>query len=1061
MCAPVLKAVLIMSQRQSTNSVLSLLVCLLLAVAFHAQMVDESTSLFETAPRFEIGLNTIDSTYADLDGDGYLDLVAVNGGQANPAPTITVLFGKAGGRFGSSIELPTSTVPHTIAVGDMDDDGNVDIITASWYQNALEVCLNQGNRQFSAPIVTVPPDPAPGNRGEFFDLAIADFDGDMIKDVAALESQTGQRLRLFHFNADASLTLFATYDTVGSTNSLEGVIEGGDLNGDGLPDLVFAGGGPPGLRSISILYGRPRNGKLKLTTVYQNPSDQEFPIRDIAIADVDNDGDNDLVTVRGGIQVFRNVGNRTFTALPNMYIPDAFAAERITTGDYDKDTLQDVAVLQGSPFHRGIMVGIKHGRGDGTYVDGRYYSVASSHSIFTTDLDHDGTLDVLTSSSNLLEANYAAYAGVSNNTVNVLLNDNFLRFKAPLAVLGGPNFIDATDFNNDHYRDLASSWATGRTSTSGVDVLLNDKFSGLLPDVRYASPVALANMKTGDLTGDGNADAVTAHSGDSGGTLAVYVGNGEGGLASPVLTPIPANLITMVVGDFTGDHKDDVFMVETTGRSLCMISTGTGSFVAGAPVFLTITDPQGIVKGDFNSDQKLDLIVTVNGDLRLLTSDGSGGFLQALTSIQGMGNLAVGDLDRDGKLDVVGLGAPFLPIPPSRTDLSLRAYMGNGLGGFSGPFAKNIKNFSNATPQSMVAADFDLDGFDDVAIGWPGNTFGNLVIVHSSGVTPGWTEPAFPAAGTATRTLIAGDFNGDGKADIGYVGDTTRGVIYNKTGIRRPGSMFDYDGDGMTDMSIFRADATGVWYVYQSTAGVFGENFGTTGDRMVPADYDGDRRTDIAVYRPSTGYWHIFNSSTRLITNTLFGGPTDIPMPADYDGDGKADIALFRPAQGTWHLVRSTAGPITFPFGQGSDIPVMGDYDGDGKADCALFRPSTAGWHIKRSTAGDTVIGFGYGTDKPVPADYDGDGRTDLALFRPSTGEWFIANSATHTFPFHQFGTATDIPVPGDYDGDGRADVSIFRNSDRHWWMKRTTAGLLAFPFGESGDKPTPSAFLN
>jgi subtilisin len=273
-------------------------------------------------------------------------------------------------------------------------------------------------------------------------------------------------------------------------------------------------------------------------------------------------------------------------------------------------------------------------------------------------------------------------------------------------------------------------------------------------------------------------------------------------------------------------------------------------------------------------------------------------------------------------------------------------------------------------------------------------------------------------------------------------------------------TVYDYDGDGKSDVSTFRPE-DGVWYLNRSTAGVVGLQWGTSTDKLAPADYDGDAKTDVAVYRPSEGRWYIFNSSTSTFSSAIWGAATDIPTPSDYDNDGRADIAIFRPSDGTWWLSRTTVGTIVYQFGTSGDHPVVGDYDGDGSADIAAFRPSTGVWYIFRSTLGPIGYQFGVGTDKVAPSDYDGDGKTDIAVYRPSEGRWYIVNSASPTYPAYLFGASTDIPTPADYDGDGKADIAIFRPSDGNWWINRTTAGLIVQQFGQNGDRPTPNAFGN
>jgi hypothetical protein len=272
---------------------------------------------------------------------------------------------------------------------------------------------------------------------------------------------------------------------------------------------------------------------------------------------------------------------------------------------------------------------------------------------------------------------------------------------------------------------------------------------------------------------------------------------------------------------------------------------------------------------------------------------------------------------------------------------------------------------------------------------------------------------------------------------------------------------FDYDGDGKTDVSIFRP-ASGEWWINRSSNGTSQAfQFGSATDKIVPADYTGDNKTDVAFFRPSTGEWFIMRSENQSFYSFPFGANGDIPASADFDGDGKADVAVFRPSDATWYIRRSTDGGTTIQqFGQNGDVPVVADYDGDSKADIAIYRVASGEWWINRSTAGLIAFQFGNSSDKAVQGDYTGDGKADVAFFRPSTREWFVLRSENQSYYAAPFGAPGDVPTPGDYDGDGKNDFAVFRASEANWYLQRTTAGFTAQQFGNSSDMPTPNAFV-
>lgn len=289
------------------------------------------------------------------------------------------------------------------------------------------------------------------------------------------------------------------------------------------------------------------------------------------------------------------------------------------------------------------------------------------------------------------------------------------------------------------------------------------------------------------------------------------------------------------------------------------------------------------------------------------------------------------------------------------------------------------------------------------------------------------------------------------------------------TGTLLNSPLFDYDGDHLTDASVFRP-LSGEWYVNRSHLGVYGGVWGQNGDKIVPADYDGDGKTDIAVYRPSAnpGTWYILNSATSTLTAYQFGSAEDIVTPADYDGDRRADISVFRPSNGVWYQQYSFSGQFSsIPFGTFGDRPAASDYDGDGKTDIAVIRNAATPsanltWYIwKSSTQSLYSEGFGLNGDTGTPADYDGDGKTDISIYRPSTGDWWLHGSSNGNYwGDNHLGDATDMPVPGYYDNDSRADFALFDPSTGHWFVRASLSIFMQFDWGTNGDIPSPSAFI-
>ena len=347
--------------------------------------------------------------------------------------------------------------------------------------------------------------------------------------------------------------------------------------------------------------------------------------------------------------------------------------------------------------------------------------------------------------------------------------------------------------------------------------------------------------------------------------------------------------------------------------------------------------------------------------------------------------------------------------------------------------------------------------------GIPVNVTNNAVFDGFSAWSPDSAKIAFRSRrDTAADEIYT--MNADGSNVVRLTFNTTTDFVtdwFKPTVIKR--APFDFDGDGKTDIGIFRP-APGEWWINRSSSGqTFALQFGSSTDQIAAGDYTGDGKADVAFYRPSSGTWFILRSEDSSFYAFPFGATGDLPVPADYDGDGKTDAAVFRESTLTWYIQKSSGGVDFIGFGAAGDKPVIADYDGDGKADIAITRINGTNreWWIRRSSDGQIqALSFGEGNDKAVVGDYTGDGKTDIAFWRPSNGFWYILRSEDNSFYAFPFGTNGDVPTPGDYDGDGKFDAAIFRPSDTVWYQQRSTQGFTAITFGTNGDIPIPNSVV-
>jgi hypothetical protein len=352
----------------------------------------------------------------------------------------------------------------------------------------------------------------------------------------------------------------------------------------------------------------------------------------------------------------------------------------------------------------------------------------------------------------------------------------------------------AADFNGDGRPDLAG--AGGKA----VSVMLNNGDGTFRPKVDFPLPTWTQDVTTGDFNGDGKIDLAVSLQ-DPQLSLAVLLGTGTGSFTTPTYYPNTSGFDApyILAGDVNNDAKLDVVIMHGMNcfNAACvpatvvtvMLGNGDGTFQPGRDIE-TGTHPTAIAFGDFNHDGINDLAVGGgNTELSILMGVGDGSFVRKpLMLLVDGGDVAscndvdVADFNRDGIDDIV--------VPLGNGDGNV-ILLGNGDGSFR--VVTRYLDEAVSAPQSDAVADFNGDGFLDIARGMADSLRSGLVqVLHGNG--DGTFRPIVKYAVPSTLTnqgggyLIAADFNGDSKPDLALEvrGNGGTDILLNTTGSTAP-----------------------------------------------------------------------------------------------------------------------------------------------------------------------------------------------------------------------------------------------------------------------------------
>ena len=325
---------------------------------------------FATATNFTVGNNPRSVAVGDFNSDGKLDMATANRDGNN----VSVLLGNGTGSFATATNFTVGSRPLSVAVADFNSDGKLDMATANRDGNNVSVLLGNGTGGFgTATNFTVGSGP--------FSVAVRDFNGDGNLDMATANNNSNNVSVLLGDGTGSFAT--ATNFTVGSRPYSVAV---GDFNGDGKLDTATANYDN---NNVSVLLGNGTGGFGTATnfTVGNSPYS-------VAVGDFNGDGKLDMAAANylgGNVSVLLGNGTGGFGTAANFTVGSRPLS--VAVADFNGDGKLDMATAN----YFGDNVSVLLGDGTGSFATATNFTVGSRPlSVAVTDFNGDGKLDMTT-----------------------------------------------------------------------------------------------------------------------------------------------------------------------------------------------------------------------------------------------------------------------------------------------------------------------------------------------------------------------------------------------------------------------------------------------------------------------------------------------------------------------------------------------------------------------------------------------------------------------------------------------------------------------------------------